>query len=138
MQGNMYDNVLAKNALVPQLIAGSSAIDGVTIDTLGFGSAIFSMILGATAGAPSAAVFTFAIWESDNSDMSGATIVSTQDTVDLPASGIEVEVSVDLESRKRYQRAKVTPAFTGGSSPSIATAVVAALGEPKYKPVTHV
>ena len=136
MQGNVYNNTLTKNALVPQLIAGSSAIDGVTIDTLGFDSMVFTLMLGATAGAPSAAVFTFAIWESDNSDMSGATIVSTQDTADLPASGLDTEVSVDLEVRKRYQRTKVTPAFTGGSSPSIATSVSATLGEPKYAPVT--
>lgn len=138
MQGNLYDNVLVKNALVPQLIAGSSAVDGVIIDTKGFSSAIFSMILGATAGAPSAAVFSFAIWESDNSDMSGATVISTEDTADLPASGIEVEVEVNTAGQKRYQRAKVTPAFTAGTSPSIATAVAVALGEAKYKPVTHV
>ena len=138
MQGNLYDNVLVKNALVPQLIAGSSAIDGVIIDTKGFSSAIFSMLLGATAGAPSAAVFSFAIWESDNSDMSGATVISTEDTADLPASGIEVEVEVNTAGQKRYQRAKVTPAFTGGTSPSIATAVAVALGEAKYKPVTHI
>lgn len=127
MRNNPYDDtkIIGGTSLAPQSFTGSSAVDGSTVDTLGGDNAVIYAYGASASGSPSAAALAVTLQESaDNSNWSNANDnTGTQIGFTLNCHGAAAENAARIEglglNRKRYLRAVITPAFTGGSSPAI-------------------
>jgi hypothetical protein len=131
---NAGDELKTLNALKPELDDMAAAAVGETIDTLGYESCVFTVIFGATAGAPTSIDYNADFYESDNSDMSGETLISSTAIGTDPTTGDTEEYDLDLRARKRYVRAKLDGTVVGGTTPTIGIAATVSLGQAKYKP----
>jgi len=131
---NAGDELKSLNALNPELDDMAAAAVGNTIDRLGYDSCLFTVAFGAPGGAPTSIDYNYDIYESDNSDMSGETLVSRTASVTDPAAGATAEIAVDLRSRKRYTRIKLDGTVVDGTSPTIGISAVVALAQAKYQP----
>lgn len=122
---NIGAYIKGKRALSPQAVSGSSAVNGATLDRTGYGSCKVIATSGANTGTPTSINHDVKVQESDDgstwADVTGA-------SGKLAAADSELEISVDLQMRKKNIRAVVTPAFTGGTSPTTQVAVSIALG----------
>jgi len=121
---NVYDNIAFNDSAVPQSFSGSSAVDGSSVDTQGFNSAVIKASGAAASGSPSAATLAVKLQESsDNSTWSDAldttgTVIGFTLTVTSAAASNLARIEALGTTRKRYLRAVITPAFTGGTSPA--------------------
>ena len=131
---NAGDELKSLNALKPELDDMAAAAVGETIDRRGYESCVFTVVFGATAGAPTSVDYNADIYESDNSDMSGETLVSSTAIGTDPAAGDTEEFAVDLRSRKRYTRIKLDGTVAGGTSPTIGIAASVTLAQAKTLP----
>lgn len=118
-------------AASPQL-APAGTINGVAIDRLGCYSAVFTVVTGAIAGAPTSQSVNAKLQHSDTSggvytDISGATLST------ITAGNASGEINVDLSSAKRYVRVVLTVAFVGGTTPTIGVSATYCLGEADAK-----
>lgn len=115
--------IKGKRALSPQAV--STPVNGVALDRTGYGSCKVIATSGANTGAPTAIAHAVKLQESDDgstwTDVSGA-------TGNLTAADSELEFNVNLQPTKKNVRAVVTPAFTGGTTPTTQVAVSIALG----------
>lgn len=133
------DEIKTLVALAPQAKA-AGALNGIGIDVKGFKSAVFTCVRGAETGSPTAYTIAFKLQEStDNStfsDISGVTVTMTGDiSTDSDQDEIATEFELDLtDSTYRYVRVVSTPAFTGGSTPTVLVAATVSLGEATSKP----
>lgn len=124
---DLASNIAVVTALSPAVQAAT--INGVAVDTLGFGSIAFVLNTGTIAGAGD---FGAKLQESDVSG-SGYTDVAAGDLVgafDATASADATE-KVSYIGHKRFVRLALTKA--GGTS--IAAGAVAILGHPDHAPV---
>lgn len=123
----------------PQLLSGSSAVNGETIDKQAIGyykDCKFYFFTGQKGGEAEATSFTATckVQHSDNgtdwTDLTDDQIVSA-DSVVLNAEADVDSISVYLHGTKRYIRGVGTPAFTGGTSPNVQFGSLAVFGEPR-------
>ena len=131
---NAGDELKTLNALKPELDDMAAAAVGETIDTLGYESCVFTVAFGATAGSPTSIDYNADFYESDNSDMSGETLISSNAIGTDPTTADTEEYALDLRARKRYVRLKMDGTVVGGSTPTIGVAATVALAQAKYKP----
>ncbi len=127
-------SVDVESSVRPALVSGSSAVNGVGVDKLGFDDGMAVIATGAIAGTPDSVSLAVKVQESaDNStftDVTGATATIT-------AANTVARVKVpDMLNRKRYLRAVVTPTFVGGTSPSIGFSANFALSRKNAEPVS--
>lgn len=109
----------------------TTPIDGNIIDTNGFEALTFEMYCGSY----STGTVTGVVWESNNSDMSGATIVDPEFLIGNPAdfevSGVQATAKIGYVGKLRY----VQVIFTGSNTPDLTVSATAILGEPYTAPV---
>jgi hypothetical protein len=144
MRFSAYDDVHNVTSIVPQSVSGSSAVDGVSVDTSGYDNAKLHVYAVLASGTPSAASLVVTLQESaDGStnwsnalDNTGTVIGFTLNT--HSADGVNAARIEGLNlNRKRYLRAVITPTFTGGSSPaSVSYAEIIFGGAAGQLPVT--
>jgi len=127
MRGSIYDDVkiIGGVSLAAQSFAGSSAVDGSSVNTSGYTDAVIRAYGAEASGSPSAATLVVTLQEaSDNAtwsnalDNTGTVIGFTLNCEAAAAENIARIEGLNL-NRKQYLRAVITPAFTGGTSPAI-------------------
>lgn len=126
-----FEHVHAITSVAP-VDADAGAINGDVIDTVGFGDGMAVISTGEVTGSPDSYEVDAKLQESaDGSSGWG----------DVPDGAIETitednktgEIRIRRATRaasERYIRVVVTPAFTGGSSPTIPVSAVVMLGNP--------
>jgi hypothetical protein len=125
MKFNAYDDVRVATSLKPQSFTGSSAVNGLSVDTLGYDNAKIHAYAQTASGSPSAAAVAVKLQESaDNSTWTDALDnTSTVIGFTLNSQAADAFNAARIEglglNRKRYLRVVGTPAFTSGTSPAI-------------------
>ena len=118
---------VAPNAMLPQAFAGATPVQGGGIDRSVAGgktyqSCVLSASVGTAAGAPSAQAVTYKLQDSaENITFADYVepVSGVVPTVALTANNTFGIVNVDLSAARRYVQVVATPAFTGGTSPSL-------------------
>jgi len=115
--------------------ASAGTVNGSSVDTKGYNSAMVNCDVGAASGAPTTQSVTFKVQESSDgstwTDVSGATTSAI--TADNKSAQIRVEGLGT--SRSRYLRVVATVSFTGGTSPAIPISSAILLGRAYKEPV---
>lgn len=108
--------------------AASSAgsVNGSAIDRMGFSSCVLEVQTGAETGTPSARSATVKLQDSADGSTGWADITGA--SVAVSAVNTRARLTVSLGAVKRYIRAVNTTAFTGGTTPTLASAAVVILG----------
>lgn len=138
MRGTIYDDVkiIGGMSVAPaSLTAGTS--NGSSVDTLGMTGGVIRAYGGATSSNPSVATLAVTLQESaDGStswsnalDNTGVTIGFTLNCASAAAENVARIEGLGI-NRKRYLRAVVVAAFTGGTSPAIVGFAELILGAP--------
>lgn len=131
---NIYDNVAVGLSLEPQAISGSSAVNGSGVDTKNYRDAMAVIRTGATAGTPVS--FTVDGKVQDSADNSSFADVTGLTFAQITAANTTKLLRLNLMGdQRRYLRIVVTPAFTGGTSPSVQMFGVILLGNAVFNPV---
>lgn len=131
----MFDDVRAVVSVLPQA-KNAGALNGAAVDTEIYNDAMVVVNVGAVTGTPSSFTVDAKVQHSDTgvsgwTDVTGAAI--TQITaIDKTA---EIPLDVMAAAAKRYVRVVITPAFTGGTSPTVLVAANVLLGTPDRGPV---
>jgi hypothetical protein len=144
MRKNPYDDVkiVGGTSLPAQSFTGSSAVDGTKVDTLGADNAVIYANGAEASGSPSAASLVITLQESADgstnwanaNDNTGTVIGFTLNVLSAAAENVARIEGLNL-NRKRYLRAVITPAFTGGTSPAILGFAQIILGNEGQLPV---
>jgi hypothetical protein len=144
MRHNPYDDVkiVGGTSLPAQSFSGSTAVDGSSVDTLGADNAAIYANGAQASGSPSAATIAVTLQESATGtsgwsnalDNTGTVIGFTLNCESAAAENVARIEGLNL-NRKRYLRAVITPAFTGGSSPAILGFAQIILGNESPLPV---
>lgn len=121
---SLYDNVAVDPSLAPQSDAGGSPVDGASVDTLGYNTAMLVLESGAISGSPSATAIAVKLQESADGSTGWA---DANDETGAPIGGTVTEANKVLlarieglgTNRKRYLRVVETTTFTGGTSPTV-------------------
>lgn len=131
---DLYNNVKALPALVPQEVGSNGAVVGGIIDTAGFESLLFSI----TSGTLTDGGYTPSLTEGDEDDLSDGTAVAAADmlgTIEaatFAATDDDTAKKVGYRGNKRYVRLTLTAAgVTNGGF----FAATAHLGHPRNAPV---
>jgi hypothetical protein len=144
MRNNPYDDtkIVGGTSLAPQSFSGSSAVDGSKVDTQGADNAVIYAYGAEGSGSPSAASLVITLQESADGSTNWANALDNTGTVigfTLNCESAAAENVARIEglnlNRKRYLRAVITPAFTGGSSPAILGYALIVLGNNGQLPV---
>ena len=139
---DVASEVKVVTAIQPQTASGeSTAINGITVDRLGYEGAVVACQVGNAGGdvAPTRFGVTFKVQyksgETDWVDVSGKTLTVSGETV---ASGATAggEINVDLKGCARYVRVVATPTFTAGTNPNLDICSTIVLGEAQVGPAT--
>ena len=145
MRFNAYDDVHNVSSIVPQSVSGSSAVDGVSVDTQGYENAKLHVYAAEATGSPSAASLAVTLQESLDGSTNWSNALDNTNTVigfTLNAESAGAVNAARIEglnlNRKRYLRIVVTPTFTGGSSPAILAYGELIFGGAQELPVTTV
>lgn len=125
---------VGKRAISPQALSGTTAANGTGIDRSGFDSVKILGSTGATTGTPSSFTVTYKL--QDSSDNSTFTDVSGQSFTVTAADG-ENYLNVNLVGLQQYIRVVMTPAFTGGSSPTVLSQASVFLGGAAVLPASN-
>lgn len=104
----------------------AGAVNGAAIDRQGYGSCVLIAQTGAETGSPSARSSTCKL--QDSADGSTAWADITGASVAVAAVNTAGEVDVNLAGAKRYIRVVNTTAFTGGTTPTLASSATVVLG----------
>lgn len=125
---DLASNIKVVTALSPAVQAAT--VNGVAVDTLGFGSCAFVLNTGAIAGA---GVFGAKLQELDTTTSGDFTDVAAGDLVGSfdAAAAADSADKVSYIGHKRYARVVLTKA----SGTSIAAGAVAILGHAEHRPV---
>jgi len=126
MRFSAYDDIRNVSSIIPQSVSGSSAVDGVSVDTSGYDNAKVHVYSAQASGSPSAASLVVTLQESvDNVNWTNA-LDNTGVVIGFTLSGLQAAAGVNQArveglnlNRHRYLRVVVTPSFTGGSSPAV-------------------
>jgi hypothetical protein len=134
--------IAPRTGLAPQALSGSSDVNGTGIDRLGFNSCKLVAKTGATTGTPTS--FTVAV-RLQHSDAVGSGYTDFTPSVPNPggtgaitplaAANAIRDRSIDLKTAKRFIRAVATPAFVGGTSPTVLADVSVILGGADVLPI---
>jgi hypothetical protein len=144
MRNNPYDDtkIVGGTSLAPQSFSGSSAVDGSKVDTQGADNAVIYAYGAEASGSPSAASLGITLQESADGSTNWANALDNTGTVigfTLNCESAAAENVARIEglnlNRKRFLRAVITPAFTGGSSPAILGYALIVLGNNGQLPV---
>jgi len=131
---DIASNILVKQAISPKTGQSSDVTDPGSVDTQGFFNGAVVANIGAVDDADGDETYDLEVYESDSSDMSSASLVTTM-SIDRSNADNTVEV-VRLDQlatpRKRYLETRLK---TGGNTPSIDIAVEVLLGEAEHAPV---
>jgi hypothetical protein len=144
MRFNAYDDVHQVSSIIPQSLTGSSAVDGVSVDTQGYDNAKLHVYAAEASGSPSAASVVVTLQESADGSTNWANANDNTGTViGFTLSGLQAAAGVNAArveglnlNRKRFLRVVVTPAFTGGTSPAILAYGELIFGGAQELPVT--
>jgi hypothetical protein len=146
MRFNPYDDtkIVGGTSLPAQSFTGSTAVDGSKVDTQGADNAVLYANGAEASGSPSAATLVVTLQESADGSTNWSNALDNTNTVigfTLNAESAAAENVARIEglnlNRKRYLRAVVTPAFTGGSSPAILGFAQIILGNNQQVPVDY-
>lgn len=124
----------AKRAISPQALSGTTAANGTGIDRSGYDSLKIIGSTGASTGTPSSFTVTFKL--QDSADNSTFTDVSGQ-SFTITAVNDENTLNVNLIGLNQYVRVVMTPAFSGGSSPTVLAAAALTLGGAAVLPAAN-
>jgi hypothetical protein len=135
---DIKSEVKVLTAILPQVASGESvAINGFTIDRLGYEGGVYSCLVGNTSGAPTTFGVTFKVQEksgeTDWVDVSGMTYIISGETV-AQQGRLSGEINIDFKGCARKTRLVATPNFNGGSSPKVEIGAVLVLGEAQVEP----
>jgi hypothetical protein len=127
MRFSAYDDVRNTTSVAPQSLTGSSAVNGASVDTLGYDNAKVHVYAAQASGTPTAASVAVTLQESlDGStnwanalDNTGTVIGFTLSALQTAAAFSAARIEGLNLNRKRFLRVVVTPAFTAGTSPAI-------------------
>jgi hypothetical protein len=127
MRFSAYDDIHQVSSIIPQSVSGSSAVDGVSVDTEGYDNAKLHVYSAEASGSPSAASLAVTLQESpDGTDTWTNALDNTDTVIGFTLTGLQAAAGVSAArieglnlNRKRYLRIVVTPTFTGGSSPAV-------------------
>jgi hypothetical protein len=127
MRFSAYDDVRNVSSVIPQSVSGSSAVNGVSVDTLGYDNAKIHVYSALASGSPSAAALAVTLQESADGSTNWANALDNTGTViGFTLSALQSAAAVNQArveglnlNRKRYLRVVVTPTFTGGTSPAV-------------------
>jgi len=122
---NTYDNVYQGTSVTIQSFSGTTAVIGSAIDTEGLDNGMIHVRAEAALGSPSAATATYKIQEcatsggtyADAKDNTGTVIGGTLDVHAAAADGFARVEGLGL-NRLRFLKIVITPAFTGGTTPT--------------------
>lgn len=115
---NIGEMLAVVTAVVPQSFSGSSAVDGTGIDRYAHNdpqSCVLHCGTGAVSGAPSSFSLTVQLQHAPD-DSTWANYGSSFTVAVASSDGSQ---NIDLSGANEYVRAVVTPAFVGGTSPSV-------------------
>lgn len=133
-----FENVLSLTGVAPtSAVAG--AITGSAIDTAGYGDGMVVVQVGATTGTPTSFTVDAKVQESADGS-SGWADISGDSLVQVTSANKTGEIKIALGTRsasKRYVRVVVTPAFSGGTSPTVGVGAVVILGNPEVSPTVN-
>jgi hypothetical protein len=129
--------VKSLTAIMPQVASGeAAAINGPTIDRMGYQSAVVACQVGNSSGTPTRFGVTFKVQhksgESAWADIASQTYTFSGETV--ATQNAIGEIDVDLRGCGRYVRCVATPTFTAGSTPLIQIGAIIVLGEAEVGP----
>ncbi len=128
MRHNPYDDVkiVGGTSLPAQSFTGSTAVDGTKVDTSGADNAVLYANGAEASGSPSAAAVVVTLQESADGSTNWTNALDNTSTVigfTLNCESAAAENVARIEglnlNRKRYLRAVVVAAFTGGTTPAI-------------------
>ena len=131
---SLYDNVLVQASLRPQSDLGGSAVNGISVDTKGYNTAMLRASVAVASGSPTTASTVVKLQESaDNSTWTDATdntgsVISATVSSKTTAQDVVLRIEGLNLNRKRYLRIVETTTFTGGSSPAVVVAADVLLG----------
>lgn len=135
---NIGFNIATRGSVFPQ--SATAAVNGSWVDRNTPGGQIalscqVHAMRGVTSGSPTTATLALKLQQSATgpSDGTDATDFSTAPTT-LSADGTDLLLNVSLSGAQRYVRAVATPAFTGGTSPSMMIAADIVLGGVAQEP----
>ena len=120
-----YDDVFQGTSVDIQSLTGSTAVSGAAYDTEGLDSAMMHVRAAASSGGASPSTVACALFECATSggtytaalDNTGTAIGFTLTNTSVGADGFARIEGLGL-NRLRFLKIKVTPAFTGGTSPA--------------------
>lgn len=128
-------------ALAGVTLSGTTASNGEDVDLQAYGGGgVFAVGVGSATGSPTSYTATFKVQEADDNG-SGAPGTYT-DAKDPDGTALSVVINadkgvaqlrIDPTYLKRWVRVVATPAFTGGSSPTVAAFAVAELAPAPQK-----
>lgn len=135
----IFENVKAYTGIAPISSTGGSAINGSAIDTAGYGDGVVVVQVGATTGTPTSFTVDAKVQESANGttgwvDITGAAIAQ------VTAENKTGEIAVEFAKRGaslRYIRVVLTPALTGGTSPTVGVGAVVVFSNPEVGPTSN-
>lgn len=132
MSTRLYEDVKVMTSILPQA-ATAGAVNGAAIDMEGYGEGMVVVTNGAATGTPTSFTFDAKVQESADgstawTDVTGASIV--QVTTANKTAEIAVE-QLKKAASKRYIRVVATPAFVGGSTPTLLISAHVLLGRPE-------
>lgn len=137
--GALHKVVACGAARVTAAGAGdNSAITGVTIDRLGYGSLTFAIAYKTTLG--SSETLTFAAEYQESSDGSNWDTATSLQAATVAETGVktaevgEVEFDLDLSLKKRYIRFNFTPNLSASGTDTADVSAVAVLGGAAVRP----
>ena len=113
---------------------GAAAINGASIDRQNLESCVLHAACGAATGTPTTQTVDAKLQDSADGSTGWADITGAS-VAQMTGDDEDQYKDIDLSGAKRYVRAVVTVAFTGGTSPKIPVACTIALGGAKEKPL---
>lgn len=117
-RNNIGAYIAAQGNIKPQSLSGATPAEGDALDRQNFGSCVLLAQVGDATGSPTSYAVTVKLQESDTTTGGDFTDVAGKSFV-LDADGESADLDVDLRTLKRYIRLVATPAFTGGTSPTV-------------------
>jgi hypothetical protein len=109
--------------------------NGVSVDRLGYESAVFVFLNNQPTGSPDGVTVTCKIQESsDDTTFTDVSGYSSSHNVTNSATRTEIAVA-DMTGFERYVRGVMVSNFNGGSGPVVTIAACGILGSPKTYPV---
>jgi hypothetical protein len=136
---NITEQVKAVTAIQVQVASGESvAINGFTIDRLGYDGGIYACQIGNAIGTPTSFGVNFKAQEksgeTDWVDVSGMTLTVSGETL-ASENTLTGEININFKGCGRYTRLVATPNFNGGTNPKVEIGAVLVLGEAQVYPI---